>query len=46
MLRAVDALEYSRRGVAEFIGVFALIFIGATAGLYNDLVATRSRRAS
>ena len=40
MLRAVDALEYSRRGVAEFIGVFALIFIGATAGLYNDLVAT------
>ena len=40
MLRAVDALEYSRRGVAEFIGTFALIFIGATAGLYNDLVAT------
>jgi MIP family channel proteins len=36
----VDALEYSRRGVAEFIGTFALVFIGATAGLYNDLVAT------
>jgi aquaporin Z len=36
----VDALEYSRRGVAEFIGTFALIFIGATAGLYNDLVAS------
>jgi aquaporin Z len=36
----VDALDYTRRGVAEFIGTFALIFISATAGLYNDIVAT------
>jgi MIP family channel proteins len=36
----LNPLEYSRRGVAEFIGVFALVFINATAGLYNDLVAT------
>ena len=36
----MDALDYSRRGVAEFIGTFALVFIGCTAGLYNDLVAT------
>jgi aquaporin Z len=31
-------LDYSRRGVAEFIGTFALIFIGATASLYNEQV--------
>jgi MIP family channel proteins len=29
-------LDYARRGVAEFIGTFALIFIGATASIYND----------
>ena len=28
--------DYARRGVAEFIGTFALIFIGATASIYND----------
>ena len=28
--------DYTRRGVAEFIGTFALIFIGATASIYND----------
>jgi len=36
----VTGTELTRRGVAEFIGTFALIFIGATAGLYNDIVAT------
>jgi MIP family channel proteins len=40
MLPRVNGLEYSRRGVAEFIGVFALVFINATAGLYNDLAVT------
>ena len=29
-------MDYARRGVAEFIGTFALIFIGATASIYND----------
>jgi aquaporin Z len=29
-------MDYARRGVAEFIGTFALIFIGATASLYNE----------
>jgi glycerol uptake facilitator-like aquaporin len=29
-------IDYARRGVAEFIGTFALIFIGATASIYND----------
>jgi aquaporin Z len=36
---ALDRMDYARRGVAEFVGTFALIFVGATSGLYNDLVA-------
>jgi len=31
-------MEWTRRGVAEFIGTFALVFIGATASVYNDQV--------
>ena len=31
-------LDHARRGVAEFIGTFALIFVGATASIYNDQV--------
>ena len=31
--------DYLRRGVAEFIGTFALIFVGAGSVIYGDLVA-------
>ncbi len=31
--------DYLRRGVAEFIGTFALIFVGAGSLIYGDLVA-------
>ena len=30
--------DYLRRGVAEFVGTFALIFVGAGAVIYGDLV--------
>jgi MIP family channel proteins len=30
--------DYVRRGVAEFVGTFALIFVGAGAVIYGDLV--------
>ena len=30
--------DYVRRGVAEFVGTFALIFVGAGAVVYGDLV--------
>jgi aquaporin TIP len=33
-------MDYTRRGVAEFVGTFALIFIGATASIYNDQIVT------
>lgn len=32
--------EYVRRGVAEFVGTFALIFVGAGATIYQDVVGT------
>ena len=32
--------DYLRRGVAEFVGTFALIFVGAGAVIYGDLVGT------
>ena len=31
--------DYLRRGVAEFVGTFALIFVGAGSVIYGDLVA-------
>jgi aquaporin TIP len=31
--------DYARRTVAEFVGTFALIFVGAGAAIYGDLVA-------
>jgi len=34
MLSLVETTEYVRRGVAEFIGTFAVIFIGAGATIY------------
>jgi aquaporin Z len=40
MLRRVKASDFPRPGVAEFIGTFALIFIGATASIYNDQIVT------
>jgi aquaporin TIP len=33
-------LEVTRKGVAEFIGTFCLVFIGAGAGLYGDPLLT------
>ena len=41
MLRAVNPLDSIQRGVAEFVGTFALVFIGAgSAAIYgtNDIV--------
>lgn len=38
-MAGINGLEYTRRGVAEFIGTFALIFVGATSVIYNDIVA-------
>jgi MIP family channel proteins len=32
--------DYVRRGVAEFIGTFALIFVGAGSGIYGNLVGS------
>jgi MIP family channel proteins len=40
MLPRVPVMDYTRRGVAEFIGTFAVIFIGATASIYNDQIVT------
>ncbi|HEX4518884.1 MAG TPA: aquaporin [Gaiellaceae bacterium] len=33
-------LDYMRRGVAEFIGTFALIFVGAGSALYGNIVGS------
>ena len=33
-------IDFMRRGVAEFIGTFALIFVGAGSALYNNLVGS------
>jgi aquaporin TIP len=38
--RRVLAGDYLRRGVAEFVGTFALIFVGAGAVIYGDLAGT------
>src|SRR5688572_10366829 len=32
------AADYARRGVAEFVGTFALVFVGAGAIIYGDIV--------
>ena len=32
--------DYFRRGTAEFVGTFALIFVGAGAGIYGNLVGS------
>ena len=32
--------DYVRRGVAEFVGTFALIFVGAGSGIYGNLVGS------
>ncbi len=32
--------DYTRRGVAEFIGTFALVFIGAGSLIYSDVVVS------
>jgi glycerol uptake facilitator-like aquaporin len=29
--------DYLRRGVAEFVGTFALIFVGAGSALYGNI---------
>jgi aquaporin Z len=36
----LDAFEYTRRGVAEFIGTFALVFISCGAVIYGDTLLT------
>ena len=40
ILRAVLAGDYLKRGVAEFIGTFALVFVGAGSMLYGNLLGT------
>jgi aquaporin Z len=32
--------DYARRGIAEFIGAFALVFVGAGSLIYGDVVGT------
>ena len=38
MLRRVNPLDAVQRGIAEFVGTFALIFVAAGATIYGDLV--------
>ena len=38
MLRRVNPLDMAQRGIAEFVGTFALIFIAAGSTIYGDLV--------
>ena len=38
------AARFMRRGVAEFIGTFALIFVGAGSALYGNIVGQRVRQ--
>ena len=40
ILRPGMQLEVTRKGVAEFIGTFCLVFIGAGAGIYGDGLMT------
>jgi aquaporin Z len=39
MLRRMMSGDYVQRGFAELVGAFALVFVGAGAAIYQDLVA-------
>jgi aquaporin Z len=42
MLRRMDALDYAQRGLAEFVGAFTLLFIGAgTAAIVSHIGPTQ-----
>ena len=43
MLQLMLEGQYVRRGVAEFVGTFALVFIGVGSLIYRDIVGRRVR---